>query len=256
LKIAKQTIQVKGQQIAYQVAGRGDPVILVHGLSGSTRWWGRNVPTLSQRYSVYLIDLPGFGAMRRARPTFALNQAAAWLLDWMDAVGIKQAHFIGHSMGGYICIKIAAQHPKAVRRLVLVAPAGVPYLHTIGDYFLPILGTFRYTTPSFLPTLFYDGMRAGPRTLLRAAQQLLAADVQADLQAIRAPTLLIWGENDTLVPPAMGEILRAEIANARLLRLSKAGHIVMFDQADEFNKAVLDFLAGKHKNFSWFARKK
>jgi pimeloyl-ACP methyl ester carboxylesterase len=245
VKIVRRTIQVNGQMIAYQIAGAGDPIILVHGLSGSTRWWVRNVPALAQHYSVYLIDLPGFGAMRRAYPHFVLNNAGGWLLAWMKAVGIQQAHFIGHSMGGYICIKIAAQHPEVMRRLVLAAPAGIPYEHSVYGYFLPLVEAVRYTTPSFLPTLIYDGLRAGPRTLLRAAQQLLAADMRADLKAIGVPTLLIWGENDTLVPPGMGEILHKEITYSHLLRFPKAGHIVMYDQAQEFNKAVLDFLQGK-----------
>jgi pimeloyl-ACP methyl ester carboxylesterase len=243
LRITRRTIRVSGQTIYYQVAGAGDPIILVHGLSGSTRWWVRNVPALAQQYTVYLIDLPGFGSMRRSHQHFVLNQAAAWLLSWMKAVEIEQAHFIGHSMGGYICTKIAAQHPEVVRLLVLAAPAGVPYVQSVREYFLPLLEGIRFTTPSFLPTLLYDGLRAGPLTLLQAAQQLLTADVRADLKLIRAPTLLIWGEKDTLVPPTMGDILHNEIANSRLLLLPEAGHIVMYDQAQEFNQAVLEFLS-------------
>jgi pimeloyl-ACP methyl ester carboxylesterase len=242
LRIARRTIRIGEQNIYYQVAGTGDPLILVHGLSGSTRWWVRNVPALAQQYTAYLIDLPGFGTMRRAHRHFVLNQAADWLLAWMKAVGIEQAHFIGHSMGGYICIKIAAQHPEMLRRLVLVAPAGIPYEHSVYGYFLPILEAIRYMAPSFLPTLVYDGIRAGPRTLLRAAQELLAEDVRADLKTIRMPTLLIWGEHDMLVPPTMGKILQEKIPNAHLLLLSKAGHVVMYDQAQKFNKAVLEFL--------------
>ncbi len=115
----------------------------------------------------------------------------------------------------------------------------------LAEYFLPLLEGIRFTTPSFLPTLVYDGLRAGPLTLLRAAQQLLTADVRADLKALCTPTLLIWGVRDTLVPPSMGDILHNEIANSRLLLLPKAGHIVMYDQAQEFNQAVLAFLNGK-----------
>lgn len=183
--------------------------------------------------------------MRRTHQQFVLNQAAAWLLGWMKAVEIEQAHFIGHSMGGYVCIKIAAQQPEVMRKLVLAAPAGVPYVHSVADYFLPLLEGIRFTTPSFFPTLLYDGLRAGPLTLLRATQQLLTADVRADLKAIHTPALLIWGEQDTLVPPTMGDILHNEIANSRLLLLPKAGHVVMYDQPQEFNQAVLEFLNGK-----------
>ena len=80
-------------------------------------------------------------------------------------------------------------------------------------------------------------------TLWRAARDLLAEDVRADLQSIEAPTLLIWGENDTLVPPAVGTVLHEEIPDSRLLVLNGAAHVPMFDRPVEFNAALLAFLA-------------
>ncbi len=103
----------------------------------------------------------------------------------------------------------------------------------------------RHVTPGFLPLLVHDALRAGPLTLLRAARALLAADVREDLHHIVAPTLLLWGENDTMTPPALGAVLREEIANSRLLILQDAGHVPMFDRSQEFNAAVLAFLAGE-----------
>jgi len=82
-------------------------------------------------------------------------------------------------------------------------------------------------------------------TFLRAARDLLNKDMRDLLATIAVPTLLIWGENDTLVPAAFGDILRQEIANSRLLVLKKAGHIVMYDLSQEFNTAILAFLAGE-----------
>jgi len=225
--------------------GEGDPIILVHGLSASSRWWVRNVPALAEHYQVYLIDLPGFGAMRRFFYRFALDNVTSWLLAWMDAVGLKQAHFIGHSMGGYICISVAAQRPTIVHSLILVFPAGLPGARTLLGYLVPLVQTSCYATRSFLPVLFYDAWRAGPLTFLRAARDLLNKDMRDLLATIAVPTLLIWGENDTLVPAAFGDILRQEIANSRLLVLKKAGHIVMYDLSQEFNTAILAFLAGE-----------
>ncbi|HZB95846.1 MAG TPA: alpha/beta fold hydrolase, partial [Herpetosiphonaceae bacterium] len=104
--IATREIQVRGLRVRYQVVGSGEPVILVHGLSGSSRWWMRNIPALAPRYQLYLVDLPGFGAMRRHRRHFVLSEAASWLLAWMDAVNLRQAHVVGHSMGGFICARL------------------------------------------------------------------------------------------------------------------------------------------------------
>jgi pimeloyl-ACP methyl ester carboxylesterase len=244
-RISIQYVQVEGRRVRYLVVGEGEPVILVHGLSASTHWWIRNVAELARHYRVYLIDLPGFGAMRFPRSRFVLTNAASWLLSWMEAVGLKRAHFIGHSMGGYICMWIAAHSPETVSSLVLVAPAVRPHVRTVTGYFVPLLVGVRYATPSFLPILFFDALRAGPLTLLRTTRDLIALDVQEDIQAVSVPTLLIWGENDTLVPSSLAYILHAEIAHSRLVMLKKAGHVCMYDCAHDFNVAVLAFLRGE-----------
>lgn len=243
--IIRHEIQVGDQVVYYQVVGQGEPIILIHGLSGSTRWWVRNVPALSEHYQVYLLDLPGFGTMRRIRQRFILDEVAAGIVSWMQAIGIKQAHLVGHSMGGYICLWIAAHHPELIKCLVLVSPAGIPRVRSLYGYALPLLVAVRYFKPSFYPILISDALRAGPLTLLRATQDLLTKDIRDNLNDITAPILLVWGEHDSLVPPALGDILRQELQHARLLILKKAGHISMYDQPEEFNAAVLAFLSGK-----------
>ncbi|MGH2493402.1 MAG: alpha/beta fold hydrolase [Ktedonobacteraceae bacterium] len=245
IKITRRKIQVGQQTIYYQVAGEGEPIILIHGLSASSRWWVRNIPALAKHYRVYPLDLPGFGIMRRYRQRFVLDELASGIVAWMDAVGIEQAHLVGHSMGGYICLRMAAQHPERIKSLVLVSPAGVPHVHSVYGYTIPLLVAFRYFKPSFFYILISDALRAGPRTLLHAAQDLLTKDIRDCLPDVAAPTLLIWGEHDSLVPPVFGIILRHKIKDARLLILKKAGHVVMFDQAEQFNAAVLAFLDGK-----------
>jgi pimeloyl-ACP methyl ester carboxylesterase len=220
-------------------------VILVHGLSGSMRWWSRNVQALAQDHRVYLVDLPGFGTMSRVRTRFALVNVAQWLLAWMEAVDIRQAHFMGHSMGGYICIWIAAHHPEVVSRLVLISPAVLSRIHTVWGYALPLLTAIRYIKRGFFFILAYDALRAGPLTLLRAAHDLLSVNAEEDISRVTAPTLLIWGENDTMVPPSVGQILRTKIANSRLVILKNASHVSMYDQPQQFNRLVEAFLKGE-----------
>ena len=181
--------------------------------------------------------------MRRFYYRFTLDDAASWLLQWMEAVGIERAHFVGHSMGGYICLWFAVHKPEVVRRLVLGSPAAILRTRSLTGYFFPLLQVYRIAKPSFLPTLCYDTLRAGPLTLLSAAKDLLTKDIQEELKFITAPTLLIWGVNDALIPISVADILHKGIANSRLLILEKAGHVVMYDQAQEFNTALLAFLA-------------
>ena len=245
VKVSLHTVQVGAYNVRYQTVGEGEPVVLVHGLSGSTLWWRRNVPELAQHYKVYLVDLPGFGAGSRKHGRFALKQAGDWLLTWMDAIGLKQAHLIGHSMGGYICMEIAAHRPDVVSRLVLVSPAFKAATNSVLGYAKLLLDGIRYLTPHFFPILAYDSLRAGPITLLKATREIIALDVSEEIQRITEPVLLVWGENDTLVPPTLGYMLRAELPNARLLTLEHAAHVAMFDQPQTFNAAVNAFLRGE-----------
>ncbi len=228
--------------VYYQLAGEGEPIILVHGLSASSLWWTRNVAALAEHYRVYLIDLPGFGRMRRYASRFTLDRMSDDIVAWMEVVGIKQAHFIGHSMGGYICMRIAAHYPEVVKHLILIAPAAIPAYSSVLGYIRPLFMAIRDLTPAFFPILLYDALRAGPSMLLRATRDIISRNINTSLKDITAPTLLIWGESDTLVPPAMGDLLRKEIQGARLLILKKAGHVVMFDQPQQCNAAILAFL--------------
>jgi pimeloyl-ACP methyl ester carboxylesterase len=239
------TVQVENFRVSYEVLGEGDPVILVHGLSGSMRWWSRNAQALAQNYRVYLVDLPGFGTMSRVRTRFALVNVAQWLLAWMKAIDIRRAHFVGHSMGGYICIWIAAHHPEVVSRLVLISPAVLSRIRSVWGYALPLVTTVRYLKRGFFLILAYDALRAGPFTLLRVTNDLLSIDAEEDIAKIKEPVLLIWGENDTLVPPSVGQILRTKIVSSRLVILEDASHVSMYDQPEQFNRLVEAFLKGE-----------
>ena len=245
IRASRHETWVGGWPVRYEAVGEGEPVILVHGLSGSTRWWSRNVSEIAERHRLYLVDLPGFGMLRSSRRRFVLAEAASWLLEWMEAVGLERAHLVGHSMGGYICLRLAARRPAAVRRLVLVAPAGVPTGRSMVGHLGPLLGAVRHASPSFLPVLLRDAVRMGPSTLWRAARDLLAEDVREDLRRIEAPTLLLWGKRDPLVPPTVGDLLREEIPDSRLLVLERAAHVPMFDRPEAFDAALLAFLAGE-----------
>src|ERR671913_1388101 len=108
--------------LAFEVAGSGPPLILLHGLSGSGRWWGRNVPAFADSFRPYAVDLPGFGASRRVRWS-RLDDTVDRLADWIAAEGLAQAHIAGHSLGGAVAARLAARHPERIDRLVLVDAA-------------------------------------------------------------------------------------------------------------------------------------
>jgi pimeloyl-ACP methyl ester carboxylesterase len=217
--------------------------VLVHGLSASGRWWSRNVPALTERFRVYVVDLIGFGRSRGAG-AFALAEAAAQLVEWMGSVGIGRTSIVGHSMGGLIAAELAADFPERVERLVLVDAATFFPPPTYRQQAFGLLRWLRYAPLGFLPVLAEDAWRAGLVTLARAARELLATDLGPKLERVRAPTLLIWGEHDTLVPPEVGERLRDRLPGAELAVIPGAAHNPMWDRPAAFNRLVLEFLGG------------
>src|SRR5688500_15279392 len=238
-------VTVRDQRVSYSTAGSGDPVVLVHGLAGSMRWWRRNVSALAEAHTVYLVNLPGFGDFRRRGLRFASAQAADWLGEWIEAVGVAPCHVVAHSMGGHVTIRLAARRPALVNRLILVAPALVAGRRPWTAYPLALVAASRAMSPRFLPLLALDTLRAGLLTILRDARNLLADDVQEELREILAPTLLVWGDRDALVPPSLGPLMQAELADADLLLLPGAGHVAQYDRPLEFNDAALAFLNGR-----------
>jgi pimeloyl-ACP methyl ester carboxylesterase len=244
-KVTTHIVLVEGTPVRYWVVGEGQPVVLIHGLSGSMLWWRNNTTAFADHYRVYLVDLPGFGSMARRSKRLTLVKVASWLYKWMEAVGIRQAHLVGHSMGGYISLWLAAHHPHLVSCLILISPAVMPQVNSVFEYLVPLVTSTRSLTPHFFPILFYDALRAGPYLLFRTACDLAAVDGREEIRKISAPTLLVWGEDDSLVPLKIGTLLQQEMRHANFLLLKRAGHVSMFDQPEMFNAAALAFLRGE-----------
>lgn len=232
-------LDVHDARVHYRVGGAGEPVVLVHGLSGSGRWWRRNVAALAARFQVFVVDLVGFG---RSRGPFMLTEAAGILADWMSRLGLRRAHVVGHSMGGYIAAELAAGPDAQVDRLVLVDAAAFPLGWHPVRHTASLARAVRYMHPTFLPVLAADALRAGPRTLLRAARQVVGTDLGARCEEVRAPTLVVWGEHDRVVPLTFGQRLADCLSDAEFVVIEGAGHNPMWDRPASFNRTVLDFL--------------
>ena len=242
VETAQRLTKVGPLTVHFEVAGEGPAVVLIHGLSGSGRWWTYNVPTLAQRYRVYNVDLIGFGRSRGQR--LVLRDAASWLTEWLHVAGIERAHLVGHSMGGYIATGVAATAPELVRRLVLVDALVLPMGPGLVRHALDLAKAMRFVSLSFLPVLVGDALRAGPSTMWRATRDVLSADLSSWLDAVQAETLVIWGEKDSLLGTELGRQLALRLARARFVCVEGAGHNPMWDRPQRFNELLLDFLAG------------
>jgi pimeloyl-ACP methyl ester carboxylesterase len=182
----------------------------VHGLGASTRWWRSVLPAFRDYDVVY-------GDPRRA----------------LEVDG--DAILVGHSLGGLRAAQYAARH--AVRKLVLVAPAGIPWgRRFVGD----ALHMFNQAPARFMPIVALDSLRWGPLALLRYG--LEAARTRVDLTTIQAPTLIVWGERDNLVPVRIATEWHEAIPHARLEIVPRARHVPMVENTSAFVEVLLDFL--------------
>lgn len=209
------------------------PLVLVHGLSASSRWWGPSLPLLTRDRDVIALDVPRYG--RRFRP----RETADWLAGQIEH--LAPVDLVGHSLGGLVCADLAAARPREVRRLVLVAPVGAPRslmrLHELPP--LALARTALRATPRLLYAMTTDAVRWGPEALLHGG---LFATRETFSGSVPVPTLLVWGARDRLVPPELATAWRDLIPHARLELLSGARHVPMIETPDAFAQIVLDFL--------------
>lgn len=242
-------------------------VIMVHGFGGSLHSWEPWAQALSGTHRVIRFDLPGCG-LTAPDPSGNYTDARSMqlLIALMDRLGIARASIVGHSIGGRIAWTFAATHPERVAKLVLVAPDGyaspgfeygqapaVPLSAELMRFVLPrpllrLSLEPAYGNPAFLSddltTRYHDLMRApGSRdALLARMRQTTLVDPVPLLQRIQAPTLLVWGEADAMIPfTNSGDYLKA-IPHAMLVSLPGVGHLPQEEAAEASIAAVRDFL--------------
>jgi pimeloyl-ACP methyl ester carboxylesterase len=227
-------LEVDGRQVRYRLVGEGPPVVLVHGLSGSWRWWSPVCEPLADRHRLYLVDLPRLGRRLYAAAL------AGWLTRWLEAAGLESVDLVGHSLGGLVAAELAADRPERVHRLALVAPAGIPCGRGTAHRTVRLLETL-YHVRKHMATVVGDALRTGPLAIMRGAVFVSARDLRGVLASVRAPSLLVWGERDRLTPTRIAEEWQGALPGSRLVLLP-CGHVPMWEAPDELAAALLAFL--------------
>ena len=223
----------------------GSPLVLLHGLAGSHRWWRYVVPGFAAHFRVLVPELVGFGGSRPTPRQPDMPEMAELVRRWLDRNELEQVDLVGHSMGGEIGIHLAASRPERIRRLVLVSAAGVPreISASAAARLATELARLRaWGRRTFVTTIAADSLRAGPFTLYRTLRHLLADDVRPLLPSVRHPTLLLWGEHDPVTPVRDARVMQQLLPHARLVVLRRASHNVMADRPADFVRIVREFL--------------
>jgi pimeloyl-ACP methyl ester carboxylesterase len=265
---------IDGQQMRYQRAGNGPPMLLIHGLLGGSFCWRFTLPALAQRYAVHAVDLPGLAASDDRGIDCSMSCQTRRLYRFMEERLGKDLTVMGCSFGGAIAMLLATQDRQAsvrIRTLVLSAPVNpwsdfgqrrIRLLSTrLGGYFLrAVLPISRpchgvavrrmYGDPKRLP---HDALEGYRTSVLRPgrAQNVLTAlrNWQTDVESLRkiipqiqVPTLLIWGDRDQAVDPRSAAAMNARLPKAEVKFIAGAGHLPFEEAPEEFNQAVLEFL--------------
>jgi pimeloyl-ACP methyl ester carboxylesterase len=272
---AQRFIVAGGYRLHYTDEGppTGQVVVLCHGFaSWAFAWRNQRRALVAAGYRVISIDQLGYGASERvAAPVYSTRDQCDLLLDALDRIGVERAHLVGHSFGGRVALQAAIVAPARVRSLVAICPETFattrpPIAAVVAA---PLLG-FALAYYSLAPALVPLGLRslsgsgawvtrevargyAAPLAVRGSVASQVwqarspkdgALPVPRNLGAIGCPTLLLWGERDTVFPPGEGERLAGELRHARLRLLEGVGHLPHEERADEVNREILAFLAG------------
>jgi 3-oxoadipate enol-lactonase len=253
-----------GTGIYWDEQGSGEPLLLIMGLGYPSYLWHRTRPVLARRYRTIAFDNRGSGQSDMPPGPYPIPAMASDAAAVLDAAGVPSAHLFGLSMGGMIAQEFALQYPERVRSLVLgCTAAGGPTAMRAEKQVTEVLTarnmTLQETSIAMRPFV-YDASTPAERIeedmLIRhqwfprmeayqaQLQGIYAWESYSRLHQITAPTLVIHGAGDQLIPPGNGRLIAERIPGARLLIIPRASHIFTTDQPEIAQQAVLDFLAG------------
>jgi pimeloyl-ACP methyl ester carboxylesterase len=275
--MTSQQVELHGQTVTFRHSGSGPAILLVHGITSSSRTWRHVIPGLAEDFEVIAPDLLGHGRSGKPRGDYSLGAYASGLRDLLAVLDVDRVTVVGHSLGGGVAMQFAYQFPERLERLVLVDSGG------LGEEVSMVLRAATLPGAEFvLPLLFGPVPRTAGRTVgnvlgrlgVRASANtrglVEGLDSLGDAAARRAfvhtarsvidpagqrvdardrlylssgvPTMLVWGEQDRIIPVAHGERAHELMPHSRLEVLPRAGHFPFNDDPDWFVEVLGDFI--------------
>ena len=272
----RQELELHGQRVSYRIAGSGPALLLLHGIANSSDTWARVTPLLSERFTVIAPDLLGHGESAAPRGDYSLGAHASGARDLVTALGHDRVTVVGHSLGGGIAMQFAYQFPERTERLVLVSSGGLGReVHFLlraaslpgADYVLPALTSRRLVDlgREVGGLIGRVGLRPAPdiavlargfaaldtagsrraflhtvRAVIEPGGQRVSATDRLALAA-RLPTLIVWGEDDSIIPAAHGAAAHEAMPGSRFVRFEGAGHMPQENQPHHFAAVLGEF---------------
>jgi len=269
----QRTVELPGARVNYVEIGEGEPIVFVHGISGSWQNWLENIPHFARERRVVALDLPGFGASPMPSWEIDIPAYGRLLHDFCEKLGIEGATVVGNSMGGFIAVEAVTAAPGHFERLVLVSAAGIintwnPEERAVatawawkafGPHYARrsrfIVSRPRAREFVFRPFMRYPG-RLREDLLLEqiesglkqadgfgdALQAVIRHDIRERLAAVEMPTMIIWGQSDRVIPMSAALSYHRRIPHSRLEIFERTGHGPQLERPARFNALLDDFL--------------
>lgn len=270
-------VQLPGGPVNVVDLGSGPAVLFVHGLGGRWTNWIEQLPTISAGWRTIAVDLPGFGASPMPAEPISIAGYARTLARLLDALRIDSATLVGNSMGGETAVELALRWPERVDRLALVSPAGIstalaqqqmrmlrrvhPAVQMvtrlvaadaqwlarrprIRGAMLSVVAAHPRQLP---PPLAFEQLKGVGKPGFLPALEAIASHsrtLRERLPAVAAPTLLLWGAQDPVIPVRDVDVFERKIPGAHKIVWQHTGHVAMFERPAEFNALLEGFLSG------------
>lgn len=260
-------VQVNDIQMYYETAGEGTPVLLIEGLGYASWMWWKQVPALSKSFKVVAFDNRGVGSTDKPDTEYTVKIMADDAAALLRALGIERAHILGVSLGGFIAQQLALDYPELVDRLVLWSTAfGGPNMvpmsaETVQKILNPQGNTIEekmrynlstavaqetmHNRPDVVHTIITSMMSnlQPPHAYRRQMMAGALFNSEGRVNQIKAPTLIMAGSLDEVVPPANASLLADKISGSTVHVVEDTGHLFFMEKADEANRVLLDFLS-------------
>ncbi len=273
------TVTVGDVELYYEEHGTGEPLLLIMGLAADSMAWMFQLPAFAERYRTIVFDNRGVGRSGKPKGPYTIAAMADDTAGLLKAIGVDRAHVVGVSMGGMIAQELALRHPERVRGLVLactfpeadedvkrnretslaqlggtIGRDGVATLNLAAVDPMMIFSTLlpRVFSPTFIQNqlaslmqLFGGALQWGfsVEAIMAQVEAVMSHNSTERLRDIKAPTLVITGDADLLIPPANSDVIADEIPGARLVKVPGGTHGFNFETPELFNREVLNFLA-------------
>jgi len=257
--VKSEYVEAGGYRLHYFEAGPGDgtPLVLVHGLGARGEDWGAMIPALAaQGFHVYVPDLLGYGRSPKPDVSYSISLEEETVTQFMQAVHVPRADVGGWSMGGWVAMKLALDHPEMVDRLMVYDSAGVYFPATFApDLFTPhdvagvkeliaMLTPNPRNIPDFVAEAMVRKLQRNAWVVNRSTASMVAGRDLLDfrLHDISQPMLIVWGAKDVLIPLASGETIHRSVPQSVLDVIGGCGHLAPAECAKPVLEGTVEFL--------------